>query len=105
MPSAGGTTSPGAVPTGGSTVAPAGTCACLRTAAAVASGSTSPAAAAAEPLDDAADVLLELGVERRLASLEPADHLGGEVVRGRAEPAAGDDEIDAELAQRTPGRR
>jgi hypothetical protein len=38
-PSAGGTTRPGAVPTGARTVAPAGTCACLRTPAAVDSGS------------------------------------------------------------------
>ena len=41
-----------------------------------------------------ADRLLERVVEHHLAALEAPHHLGRQIVRGRAEPAARDDQID-----------
>jgi hypothetical protein len=46
-------------------------------------------------LQDAGDLLLELLVEQQLAFAEARDHLDGHVVRGRAEPAARDDQVHA----------
>ena len=57
----------------------------------------------ANPREDRGDLLLHLLVEDHLAAGEPRHDLGGEVVRGRAEPAARDDQVDplaGEEAQR-----
>ena len=89
-----GTTSPGAVPTGSSTVAPSGTSACLRLLGAH-RVLVEVAPAAAQPLEDRPDALLERRVERQRAPGEVRDDLGGQVVGGRAEAAAGDDEVEA----------
>ena len=53
------------------------------------------AAAAGEAAQDLGDLLLHLLVEHQLAAGEAGDHLGGEVVGGRAEAAAGDDQVHA----------
>ena len=45
-------------------------------------------------LEDGQDPLLEVGVEHHLAAAEGADHVGREVVRGGAEPAGRDDQVD-----------
>ncbi len=93
------TTSPGAVPTGSSTAAPAGIVACLRLAARIASWSmfgqrfTSGLTISAIRSD-------ERIVEHHLAALESADHLGGQVVRGRAQPPARQDDADPLLGMK-----
>ena len=102
--SGGGTISPGAVPTGSSTVAPAGTSACLRVAAAVASGSVRQPRPARQPGDDVGDALFQRGVERRRPALEVGDDLGGQVVGGRTEAARGDDQVHARLGEEAQGR-
>jgi hypothetical protein len=48
-----------------------------------------------ERCEDRRDALLQRLVQDHLASLERPDHLGGQVVGGRAEPAAGHDQVDA----------
>ena len=53
------------------------------------------APAAAQPLEDRPDPLLQRRVERERAPGEVRDDLGGQVVGGRAEAAAGHDEVEA----------
>ena len=54
-------------------------------------------------LHDRGDALLERLVERHFAPLEARDDLGGQVVGGRAQPAAGDDQVHA-LTREEPQR-
>ena len=89
-PSGGGTTSPGAVPTGSSTVAPSGTIACLRFPARTASMSMS--GKRGERAQDLGDPLLDRGVEFHLPLLEVAHDFGREVV-AVGQPAAGDHQV------------
>ncbi len=90
----GATTSPGAVPTGSSTVAPRGIVACLRLPARTASRSRLGKRVASRA-HDLGDAPLERLVEHHLATLEAADDLGRQVVRRRPQPAAGHDDVDA----------
>jgi hypothetical protein len=92
-PSAGGTTNPGAVPTGLSTAAPRGITACLRFGVAdrvlVEVGP-----AGQQRTEDLGNPLLQVWVEHHLTPAEPPGDLGGQVVGRRTEPTARDDEIE-----------
>ena len=46
-------------------------------------------------LEDVGDGLLEFGVQHHVAARESGDRRDGDVVGGGAEPAAGDDQVDA----------
>ena len=92
------TTRPGAVPTGSSTVAPAGTTACLRFDARIASGSRSGQRDISGRRISAIRSSKRL-VEDHLAPRERPDDLGGQVVGRRPQPAAGDDQVDAARRQ------
>ena len=101
-PSSGGTTTPGAVPTGSSTVAPSGTCACLRVPRAIAARSmfgqrsASGATIAAMRCSSASSSTIARPANSATTSRR-------EVVGGRAEAAARHDQVDAlggEEAQR-----
>ena len=97
---AGGTTSPGAVPTGSRTVAPAGTTACLRLPRADRVG-VEVGPALQQRLEDRRDPLL--AAARRATISRPwnaADDLGRQVVGGRPEPAARDDQRRRRCAAR-----
>ncbi len=90
-PFGGGTTSPGAVPTGSSTVAPSGIIACLRFEIRIASRSRlgqrciSPARISSIRASRPGSSTISRPLKR-------AHDLGGEVVGGRTEAAAGDDQ-------------
>ncbi len=106
-PRRGGTTSPGAVPTGAQhRWRPRARSACLRVAAAVASGSSRHPARGREPLDDAARCAARArGRGPTGRPWKRGDDLGGEVVGGRPEPAAGDEQIDAQVRQEPSAAR
>ena len=90
------------MPTGSSTVAPSGTTACLRLEARMASSSSSGQRRRSGS-QDRRDALLQRLVEHHLAALEAAHDLGGEIVGGGSQPAAGHDQVHAlggEEAQR-----
>jgi hypothetical protein len=91
--SAGGTTNPGAVPTGLSTAAPRAITACLRFEWRIASWSRS-GRRASSGRRISANPLLQVWVEHHLTPAEPPDDLGGQVVGRRTEPTARDDEIE-----------
>ena len=93
-PSAGGTTSPGAVPAGSITNEPSGhdRLLAVRRPDGV---EVEVAPALHERPEDVGDLLLELLVEHHLAALEGAHDLRGQVVGGRPEAAARDDQVDA----------
>ena len=81
------------MPTGSSTVAPVGHERLL--AVGGADGVlVEVAPAAAQALEDRPDPLLERAVERERAPAVVGDHLGGQVVGGRPEAAAGDDQVE-----------
>ena len=101
---AGGTTTPGAVPTGSSTVAPCGHVRLLARAARH-RGAVDVRPALRERRDDRRDPLLQLRVEHQRPAREVGDHLGREVVRRRAEPAARDDQVHALGARGSAARR
>ncbi len=86
-----GTTKPGAVPTGSSAIAPSGTIACLRLAAA--DGLLVEAEAPREAAQDRRNLPLHFLVEHQLAAGEAGDDLRGEVVGGRPQAAGGNDQV------------
>ena len=90
------------MPTGSRIVAPSGIVACLRLPSSSASRSM-PGPALGDALEDRRDPPAQRLVHDHLAALEVADDLGGEVVRGRPEAAAGDDQVDALAGE--PGQR
>ena len=101
---AGGTTSPGAVPTGSRIVAPSGTTACLRLAARSASSSRCGQRCASRS-QDLADALLQRA--RRAPSRAPANSATTSAVRSSAvgpEAAARDDQVDALAGQEAQRR-
>lgn len=53
------------------------------------------AATGGEPAQDLGDPLLQFGVEHEVAPAEPGDRGDGQIVGGRPQPTAGDDEVDA----------
>ena len=95
--------SPGAVPTGSSTVAPAGIDRLLAVPCPHRDLAVGPPAGPIA-LQDPEDPLLQRLVEDHLAAREPAHHLGGEVVRRRPEAARGQHELDP-LAREEVERR
>jgi hypothetical protein len=58
-----------------------------------------------EPGEDGGDLLLHCLVEFQLHPGEPGDHLSGQVIRGRPEPTAGDDQVDALAGEESQRRR
>ena len=84
------------MPAGLIAVAPTGTIACLRLASRRASGSKFMRLANSARI--VGDLLLHLLVQDELAAGEAADDLRGQVVRGRAQAAAGDDEVHSLVA-------
>ena len=89
---------------------PRARCACLRAPARIAS--SSHGIRARSRVDDRPDALLERRVVLHRRARPRRDDVGGEVVGGRPEPAAGDDQVDASprgspapSADRRAGRR
>ncbi len=89
-----GTTTPGAVPTGSITCAPTGISACLRLAARDRL-EVHVVEARHQSLDDVGDPVLERVVQHQFEAAESGHGRHGHVVGGRAEAAAGDDEVHA----------